>query len=197
MLAGLVGDAGGRRAFVDATGTPVVPPPRVRRVVATDDAVGALLRDLGAPLVGGTAPAAGGIGGGTGGGADGVGVGVDGVGSDGGVGADGVGAVGVGVDGVAVVGAARAPDPRAVAGLRPDLIVTGAVAGAHDLVDRGLVERLRRVAPVVAVDTGRPAVAAADLRALLGPAVGGVAAATRPVADERVGAPLPRPPRPT
>lgn len=176
MLAGLVGDAGGRRAFVDATGTPVVPPPRVRRVVATDDAVGALLRDLGAPLVGGTAPAAGGIGGGTGSGADGV---------------------GVGVDGVAVVGAARAPDPRAVAGLRPDLIVTGAVAGAHDLVDRGLVERLRRVAPVVAVDTGRPAVAAADLRALLGPAVGGVAAATRPVADERVGAPLPRPPRPT
>ena len=152
MLAGLVASGGGRRAFVDATGTPVTMPPAIRRLVATDDEVGALLHGLGAPLVGcaGTC------------------------------------------DGVATVGPPRAPDPRAIAALRPDLIVTGAVDRAHDLVDRALVAVLRRVAPVVAVETGRRAVAAAELRALLGAVVGGAAPATRPVSDERVGAPRPR-----
>ncbi len=52
MLTGLIGPGGGRRAFVDATGTPVLPPPVIRRVVATDEQVGELLRVLGAPVVG-------------------------------------------------------------------------------------------------------------------------------------------------
>lgn len=44
-LTGLIGEVGGgRRAFVDATGASVVVPPTIRRVVATDDRVGALLR---------------------------------------------------------------------------------------------------------------------------------------------------------
>ena len=48
MLAGLVGSGGGgRRAFIDATGTPVALPATLRRVVATDDGVGALLLGLG------------------------------------------------------------------------------------------------------------------------------------------------------
>ncbi len=136
VLAGLVGGGSARRAFIDAVGEPVeLPPATIGRLVATDDAVGALLLDLGAPLVGcaGTC------------------------------------------DGVAA--------------LRPDLIVTGAVDGRHDLAEAGLVEALRRVAPVVAVDLGRPVAAAADLRALLGPLVGGGRAASRPVSDRRVGAP--------
>lgn len=52
VLTGLVGNAGGRRVFVDATGAGVALPAAVRRVVGTDPAVGALLRDLGAPVVG-------------------------------------------------------------------------------------------------------------------------------------------------
>jgi ABC-type Fe3+-hydroxamate transport system substrate-binding protein len=127
-LTGLVGGAGGgRRAFVDATGTSVALPAAIRRVVATDDGVGALLLGLGAPVVGcaGT------------------------------------------LDGVEPVGAARGPDPKAVAALRPDVIVAGAVDRVHDLRDGRLVEVLRRVAPVVAVDVERPAAAMADLRALL------------------------------
>jgi ABC-type Fe3+-hydroxamate transport system substrate-binding protein len=149
VLAGLVGGAGAGRAFVDAAGNRVVPPPAIRRVVATDGEVGALLLGLGAPVVGcaGT------------------------------------------LDGVEVVGASRAPDPRAVAALQPDVIVTGAAGGAHDLAEAGLVEALGRVAPVVAVDAGSPAVAAADLRALLGRVVGGGRAAAEPVSDRRVGAP--------
>jgi hypothetical protein len=39
------------------------------------------------------------------------------------------------------------------------------------------------VAPVVAVDLGRPDVATADLRALLGTVVGGGRPATEPVSD--------------
>jgi ABC-type Fe3+-hydroxamate transport system substrate-binding protein len=152
VLAGVVGTGGGggRRAFVDATGTPVVLPTAVRRVVATDGEVGALLLALGAPIVGcaGT------------------------------------------VDDVEVVGAPRAPDPRAVAALRPDVIVSGAVDGQHDLVDAGLVELLRKVAPVVAVEPRRREVAAADLRALLGRVIGGGPPATEPVSDRRVGAPV-------
>jgi len=150
VLAGIVGGGGGgRRAFVDATGTPVALPATIRRLVATDDEVGTLLLGLGAPMVGcaGT------------------------------------------IDDVEVVGASRAPDPGAVAALRPDLIVSGAVDGVHDLADAWLVEALRKVAPVVAVEPGRQAAATADLRALLGPVVGGGTPATEPVSDRRVGAP--------
>lgn len=99
-----------------------------------------------------------------------------------------VGCAGV-FDDVEVVGEPRAPDPGAVAALRPDVIVSGAVGGVHDLVDAGLVEVLRQVAPVVAVELGRQVVAAADLRALLGPVIGGGPPATEPVSDRRVGAP--------
>lgn len=51
-LTRLIGNTGGgRRSFVDATGTPVPLPPVIRRVVATDEVVGALLLDLGGPVV--------------------------------------------------------------------------------------------------------------------------------------------------
>ncbi len=153
MLGGLVGSGGGgRRAFVDATGVPVALPTAIRRLVATDEGVGALLLGLGVPMVGcaGT------------------------------------------IEDMDVIGASRAPDPQVVAALRPDVIVTGAVDRVHDLVEVGLVEALRKVAPVVAVDVGRPSVAVADLRALLGPAIGG-RPATEPVSDRRVGAPMARP----
>lgn len=83
-----------------------------------------------------------------------------------GLGAPVVGCAGA-LDGVEPVGPPGRPDPAAVAALRPDVIV----AGAHDLTDVRLVEVLRRIAPVVAVDVSRPAVATADLRALLGRAV--------------------------
>jgi ABC-type Fe3+-hydroxamate transport system substrate-binding protein len=150
LLAGLVGNAGGgRRAFVDATGSSVTPPPVIRRVVATDEEVGALLLGLGAPIVG----CAGAL------------------------------------NDIAVVGAPRLPDPGAVAALRPDVIVTGAVERVHDLMDAGLVAALRKVAPVVAVDVGGQTSAAADLRALLGAVVGGGRQAAEPVSDRRVSAP--------
>ena len=150
LLATLVGDAGGgRRAFVDATGTSVTPPAVIRRVVATDDEVGALLLGLGAPIVGCAGP----------------------------------------LNDIVVVGAPRLPDPQAVAALRPDLIVTGAVERGHDLMDAGLLTALRKVAPVVAVDVRGQTRAAADLRALLGRVVGGGRPATEPVSDRRVGAP--------
>lgn len=148
LLAGLVGDAGGgRRAFVDATGTSVTPPPVIRRIVATDDEVGALLLGMGAPIVG----CAGAL------------------------------------DHVEVVGAPRSPDVSAVAALRPDVIVTGAVDRAYDLADTALVAALRQVAPVVAVDMEGQA--SADLRALLGVIVGGGRPATEVVSGRRVGAP--------
>jgi ABC-type Fe3+-hydroxamate transport system substrate-binding protein len=150
VLAGLVGSGGGgRRAFIDATGTPVALPATLRRVVATDDGVGALLLGLGVPLTGCAATLA----------------------------------------DIEAVGAPRAPDPKAVAALRPDVIVTGAVGGVHDLANRSLVETLRRVAPVVAVDVGRPTAAVADLRAMFGTVVGGGPPAAEPVSDRRVGAP--------
>ena len=133
---------GGRRAFIDATGAPVALPPAIRRLAATDDRVGALLDELGVPLVGCSGS----------------------------------------IDDVAA--------------LRPDLIVTGAVDRVHDLLDARLVAALRRLAPVVAVDVGRPAVAVADLRALLGPLIGGPPA-SEPVSERRVGAPTgPRRPEP-
>lgn len=73
------------------------------------------------------------------------------------------------LDGVGPVGGDRAPDPGAVAEVRPDAIVTGVVdGGTHDLADPAVLPRLREVAPVVAVDLGRRAASAADLRALLG-----------------------------
>jgi ABC-type Fe3+-hydroxamate transport system substrate-binding protein len=132
----------------------VVLPPSVRRVVATDDRVGALLLGLGAPLVGcaGT------------------------------------------LDGVEPAGAPYAPDLAAVTALRPDVIVTGTVDREHHLADTALVAALREVAPVVAVDTARAAVAEADLRALLGQAIGGQGPATEPVSDRTVGTPLGRRP---
>jgi ABC-type Fe3+-hydroxamate transport system substrate-binding protein len=153
VLAGVIGSAGGgggRRAFVDGTGTPVVLPTAIRRVVATDPEVGALLLALGAPVVGCA------------------------------------GAVAE----VEVVGPPRAPDPKAVAALRPDVIVSGAVDGRHDLAGARLAELLRTVAPVVAVQLSRQEDAAADLRALLGRVIGGEPAATEPVSDRRVGAPI-------
>ena len=148
VLGGLVGNGGGRRAFIDATGAPVTLPAVIRRLVATDDGVGALLLGLGGPVTG---------------------------------------CAGTVAD-VESVGPPRAPDPQAVAALRPDVIVTGAVDRVHDLVDARLVAALRKVAPVVAVDVGRPAVAVAELRALLGSVIGG-RPATEPVSDRRVGAP--------
>jgi ABC-type Fe3+-hydroxamate transport system substrate-binding protein len=131
-LTGLISNAGaGRRAFVDATGKSVALPPAIRRLVATDTAVGALLLDLGAPMVGCAGD----------------------------------------LDAVEPVGAPGAPDPAAVAALRPDVIVAGAVDRAYDLADPRLAEALWRVAPVVAVDMRRPAAARADLRALIGSVV--------------------------
>lgn len=120
---------GGGRPFVDATGASVPLGGPVRTVLAADEAVGALLLELGADVVG----CAGAL------------------------------------DGVASVGDTRAPDPTAVAALRPSVIVTGAAGGVHDLADPAVVGRLRSIAPVVAVDLARPTGAAADLRALLGP----------------------------
>jgi hypothetical protein len=128
-LTGLVSEAGGlRRTFVDATGVSVPLPAAVRRIVATDDEVAALLLGLGAGLVGcaGT------------------------------------------LDGIERVGPPRAPDPAAVAALRPDVIVVGAVDRVHDLADARLVRALGQIAPVIAVELARPAAAAADMRALLG-----------------------------
>ncbi|ANY07466.1 hypothetical protein AFB00_15500 [Pseudonocardia sp. HH130630-07] len=119
---------GGGRAFVDATGAPVPLRGPVRRVVAADPGVGALLVELGADVVGCAGE----------------------------------------LDGVDPVGEARAPDPQAVAALRPDAIVTGSVAGRHDLAEPAVLGRLRDIAPVVAVDLRRRAASAADLRALLG-----------------------------
>lgn len=84
------------------------------------------------------------------------------------LGADVVGCAGS-LDGVTAVGDSRRPDPAVVAELRPSVIVTGAVDRAHDLADPAVVTALRKVAPVVAVDLGKPTSAAADLRALLGP----------------------------
>jgi hypothetical protein len=92
--------------------------------------------------------------------------------------------------GVPAVGCSGCVDD--VAALRPDLIVTSAVDRVHDLLDARLVAALRRLAPVVAVDVGRPAVAVADLRALLGPLIGG-RPASEPVSERRVGAPTARP----
>lgn len=131
-LAGLVSAGGGmRRIYVDAIGMSVPMPASVRRLVATDDEVGALVLRLGGTLLG----CAGAL------------------------------------EGVEPVGPARAPDVRAVAALKPDLILSGAVDGAHDLVDEHTVAALWRIAPIIAVDLGRLTVAEADLRALLGPTV--------------------------
>ncbi|WP_300012825.1 hypothetical protein [Pseudonocardia sp.] len=156
-LAGLVSDrGGGRRAFVDATGTSVALPSALRRLVATAEDVGALLLALDAPLVGCAGR----------------------------------------IDGVEQVGTSRGPDPAAVAALRPDLIVVGAVDRTPDLTDPALVAALRRIAPVVAVDVGRPPVARADLRALLGSGTTGGRApdpAPEPVPDRPPGPPVTKP----
>jgi ABC-type Fe3+-hydroxamate transport system substrate-binding protein len=53
ILAAVVGSGGGmRRIFVDAIGTSVPFPASVRRLVATDDELGALVLSLGGTLVG-------------------------------------------------------------------------------------------------------------------------------------------------
>ena len=107
VVTGLVSEAAGmRRTFVDATGASVPLLRTVRRVVAADDAVAALLLDVGATVVGcaGT------------------------------------------VEGIEPVGAPRSPDPSAVAALRPDAIVVGAVDRGYDLADLRLVATLRRTA---------------------------------------------------
>lgn len=118
----------GGRAFVDHTGTPVPLRGSIRRIVATDEGVAALIQETGAELVGCAGA----------------------------------------VDGVEAVGEHRAPDHAAVAALKPDVIVTGAADGAHDLADRAVLGKLRQIAPVIAVDLNRRAAAAADLRALFG-----------------------------
>lgn len=117
VLAGLVGDGGGRRVFIDATGTGVALPPVVRRLVGADPGAVELLRALGVNLA----------------------------------------------------GEPGHPDPAAVAAQRPHIIVVSAVDRVLQLDDR-VVAALRAVAPVVAVDAGRPSEAVADLRALLGSA---------------------------
>jgi ABC-type Fe3+-hydroxamate transport system substrate-binding protein len=128
-VTGLVSEAGGmRRTFVDATGTAVPLLRTVRRVVAADAAVAALLLEVGAAVVGCAGA----------------------------------------VEGVPSVGPPRAPEPAAVAALRPDAIIVGAVDRVPDLVDARLVVALRRVALVIAVDLARPEAATRDLRALLG-----------------------------
>ena len=128
-LTGLVSEAGiMRRTFVDATGTSVPLLRTVRRLVATDHEVAALLLGLGAAVVGCAGA----------------------------------------VDGIEPVGPPRAPDPAAVAALRPDAIIVGATSRVPDLADERLVVALRRIAPVIAVDLARPAAAVWDMRALLG-----------------------------
>jgi ABC-type Fe3+-hydroxamate transport system substrate-binding protein len=117
-----------RRTFVDATGTSVPLLRAVRRLVATDEEVAALLLGLGAAVVGCAGA----------------------------------------VDGIEPVGRPRAPDPAAVAALRPDAIIAGATDRVPDLADERLVVALRRIAPVIAVDLDRPAAAVRDMRALLG-----------------------------
>jgi len=82
---------------------------------------------------------------------------------------------------VPVIGEDRSPDVREVAALRPDGIITGTRDGRHDLADPAVVEALRRVATVIAVDTARAAAARADLRALLGPTGRPLPAAPSPV----------------
>jgi hypothetical protein len=66
---------------------------------------------------------------------------------------------------VAAVG--EPPDPRAVADLRPDVVVAASTGGELDLPGP-LAAALRRTAAVVAVDLARPDAARADLRALFG-----------------------------
>jgi ABC-type Fe3+-hydroxamate transport system substrate-binding protein len=117
-----------RRTFVDATGTSVPLLRAVRRLVATDEELAALLIGLGAVVVGCAGA----------------------------------------VDGIEPVGPPRAPDPAAVAALRPDAIIVGATDRVPDLADEQLVVALRRIAPVIAVDLARPAAAVRDMRALLG-----------------------------
>lgn len=97
------------------------------------------------------------------------------------------------LDGVEPVGASRGPDPAAVVALRPDLIVVGAVERVPDLADPALVDALRRIAPVVAVDMGRPAVARADLRALLGSGVAAERRRAEPEPDRPPGPPVTKP----
>jgi ABC-type Fe3+-hydroxamate transport system substrate-binding protein len=72
------------------------------------------------------------------------------------------------VEGIASVGTPRTPDSAAVAALRPDAIVVGAVDGVPDIADARLLAALRRIAPVIAVDLAHPEAATRDLRALLG-----------------------------
>lgn len=72
------------------------------------------------------------------------------------------------VDGIEQVGTHRAPDPAAVAALRPDAIIVGAHDRVPDLVDARLVVALWRIAPVIAVDLARPAATVQEMRALLG-----------------------------
>lgn len=121
-----VSGSGGRRAFVDASGTEVPLPARVARVLAADPGIAELLRGQGVvPL--GEEP--------------------DGARHDG--------------------------TAAALAALAPDVILVR--VESTDLADPARVRRLaalRRIAPVIAFDLDRPAVTAADLRALLGPATG-------------------------
>jgi ABC-type Fe3+-hydroxamate transport system substrate-binding protein len=159
-LTGLISAAAGmRRTFVDATGTSVPLVRAVRRIVAGDESIAALLLEVGAVVVGCAGS----------------------------------------VDGVEPVGPPRAPDPAAVAALRPDAIVVGATDRVPHLADARLVAALRRIAPVIAVDLARPTAAARDLRALLGGATDIRQAPPPPRADlppwlRRVPAPTARPP---
>lgn len=175
----------GRRTFVDATGTAVPLPAAARKVVATDGWTAALLRSLGANLVGccgdlddepgsraavvdGAPPPDHGGGesrndAGRGGATRAEPSRVDP--ARGGASRDSTSRTGV-----TRVGEEHRPDPAAVAELRPDVIVVAAPGRTHAL-DAATLTALRRVAAVIAVDPERPAVTRADLTALLGATV--------------------------
>lgn len=163
-LTSLVGAGGGRRAFVDATGTPVPLRGRIEHVVATDDA------GTGATLLG-------------------IGVRPVGMGATCGAGFDAVLGAAFDLDGIAHLGPASRLDLAAIAELRPHVIVTSAEQGAHNPAIAPQVAALRRIAPVVAIDLTRPGAAAADLRALLG-----AVAVERRAADPLPPPPPPGPP---
>jgi iron complex transport system substrate-binding protein len=137
------GDASGQtRTFADSTGREVEVPVRAQRIVAVHDghAAGNLL-SLGAPVVG--MPTRGGE-------------------------PDPSLVRFFDLDGIEYVGEYSEPNIEQVAALQPDLIVDYAPDGAFVYED-DTVERLRRIAPVVGIDTFRPVEEVmADFAELLG-----------------------------
>jgi iron complex transport system substrate-binding protein len=151
------------RTFVDGTGASVQVPDRPRRIVATHDYNGgAQLLSLGAPVVGMA------------------------VRDDGNI--EPAIKKYFDVDGISKVGVVYEPDVEAVAALRPDLIVHEATGGKMLFHSDGIVESLRRIAPVVAVDTFRPVEAVmADVARLLGGGAVAVLDQQKAEFDEQLG----------